>query len=367
MITLNLETEGLKMKHRAEKPQSQAQKIGKFNLSPKYRDPGVSLYYEKPDSKNRFKLLKEWHETAQGLTEAELLVRELGLDGFPIHNDILDLQNVRVAIWNESFWKLERKIQVPFDQATTYEFINLESIPKLRFHTITISIELPIDKYNEWPRDGNGKPLLTCRALGIYSDIPIPPPNFLIISRPDRQPPRADLIYLLKTPVWQSEGARLLPIKFYYLLQKLLCRKLGGAWIGKGGFSYNPYWKEFREESQADRLSIMRLDLWEMKELDRLFGQMPDCNKQGRDEAIVEAIKAGEPYREIAKRFGISYQRVGKIAIENGTSKPTRSFKPDEINAVRNCMARNLTLREITGETGYSIGKVQRIQKFIIK
>lgn len=282
----------------------------------------------------------------------------LGLDGLPVHADLLNLKKVQVKIFDNA----GKTGEVSFNHVPAYEFANFDWIFRLRSHSISISIELPI-AIREWPRDCQGRPELIGRALGLDSNVSIPPPNFLILSRPDREPPKADLIYLLKDPVYFRKVEDFKARNFFLDLQMILCRKLGGAWIGDKGFAYNPYCSIFRTDPlESARLRVLRHDLWPMVDLVNLAKKMPDCNRVGRDESIVELCKSGrESYQKIADRFGISFQRVYQIARQNGIeAKPSISTQKKQIRQMR---ASGKSVQEIASQFGCHRTRINQILK----
>ncbi|MDE0555892.1 MAG: hypothetical protein OXI24_16865, partial [Candidatus Poribacteria bacterium] len=348
-------------------PKSQAQKLGRFRLSDSYRESNNhSILYSDPDQH-----ITELKYLA-GLSPEETAMWKMGLDpSQPFHSTLLDVNKLMVPVFMDEDCTRHRPVWVNFEEARDYEFANYDVVRWLRSYTLTIAIELDPEWLGDWPRDNQGRPELNCRALqmqGWSGDIP--QPNYFMLSRRWRQPPLANCMYFLKTPIWRTRNidpeTRDKCIKYYYAVRAMLCRKFGGASIKKDGFSYNPFWKGWTDPEHAPRFRIMRQESWTLDELKALALKMPDCNRRGRAGAILDAIKAGgESQEDIRKRFNVPIWDVRKIAREHGIRKPKRSHKPEDINRVRYCKGRNLSQRETSRETSFSLGKVQGIWKVI--
>ena len=287
------------------------------------------------------------------LPEHEILKIKYGIKGWPIYNDFLQLQFIRSIISRDNnFGIAEQVAHVPFSQLSDYEFCNPDHIARLMKPALSFTFDhIPI-KMKDWPRDGKGKPILTREALGLDSGPSIPQPNYLILSIPDREPPRVDLVYFMACPVFHSKNARKKPIKLYYDTQKLYSRKTGGQWIGQKGYVYNPFWYKFRTDNeQGKRFAILRQDLWTLIELLDLLRQMPDGNRTGRDYQIADLCKQGNLTGvQIGKQFGISRSRVCQIARDQGINLK----RPIDKEAIRQMSSNGYSQRAIAKETGYS-------------
>lgn len=287
--------------------------------------------------------LKRDAELSPEEIEARNQARNLEIEGHPIAKSMIDLKHLWVGRWNDQFGNVKRQVVVPFDQAMNHEFIQL-NFPNMHY-SISIAVELhALHEIENWPSDSRSQMRLIRRELGLMPGTTKPLPNYMIISRSDREPPLVHLIYMLELPVSSGKFSKKQPVKRLREAEKLLCRGFGGTLIGpdndKYRYSYNPAWNQFLPgRPEADRLEITKPDCWLIKnglrqenarpDLIEKAGAMTPRTRLGRDESIVEEIRAGRPKPQIGKRNKMTRQNVYKIGWKHGVKarKPITHYE----------------------------------------
>ena len=324
----------------------------------------------------------EW----EGLTPEQIMKRNRGLEGLPMHPDFMNVRNVQVRIYD---YRLRPEIlepikKVPADEIHAWDHSSFDymwNFNHLWSYSITIYIEDPAIPVQALPEelDEHLDRELICRAMGVDPAYPSVMPTFMVGSDPDREPPRTDLIFSLADPVYMAltkkgrdSRQRQEISKLYLDTISELSRKIpgGGKWIGKDKLGYNAYsarlWSEGRVRTvrrQLQPLGSKNPVTGEPTERDYILKIARQMSPQGT-KAIVEALKNLEPdetFPDVCRKFKKSKPYITKLARKHGIKSRAKK-RQDRIMKLK---AKNPTKTQqwIADRLGYDQSLVSRTLK----